>query len=80
MDLDGGWWVLMAVGMVLFWGLIVAGIVWIVREISSSRQGDQAPADPLSVLDLRLAKGEISPEEYRERRAILGGGDRGEST
>ena len=65
----------MAVGMVLFWALIVLGIVWIVREL----RGHQRPAregaeEPLAILDRRLADGTISVEEYRERRAILGGG------
>lgn len=77
MDWDGGWWILMALGMVLFWGLVIAGIVWLVREVGSHRDSATHP-DPLAVLDHRLADGSITPEEYRERRAILTGKDPGE--
>lgn len=76
MDWDGGWSVLMVIGMVLFWGLIIAGVVWVVREISRGPRAahDAAPdSDPLKTLDRRLAEGTISPDDYRERRAILSG-------
>ncbi len=71
MDWDGGWWVLMAIGMVLFWGLVIAGIVWLVRELSG--RGGRLGGEPgaLELLDRRLADGTISPEDYHERRAIL---------
>jgi putative membrane protein len=73
MDWDGGWWIVMALGMVIFWGLVIAGIVWLVRELSDPRRqaGEQRESDPLALLDLRLAEGSITPDEYRERRAIL---------
>lgn len=77
MDGDGGWWVLMALGMILFWGLVITGIVWLVRELGSHRHSAAAP-NPLAVLDHRLADGTITPEEYRQRRAILTGKEPGE--
>jgi putative membrane protein len=76
MDWDGGWWVLMALGMIVFWGLVIFGIVWLVRELAGHRghhghgPGPRAD-DPLAILDRRLADGSIAPEEYRERRAAL---------
>ena len=73
MDWDGGWGVVMLIGMVLFWALLIVGIVWLVRELGSSRASHSKPDDdPLRVLDRRLAEGAISPEDYRERRTILG--------
>jgi putative membrane protein len=71
--MDGGWWVVMAIGMVLFWGLLVLGAIWLVRELSGrdSRSGREPEA--LELLDRRLADGTISPEDYHERRAILTG-------
>jgi putative membrane protein len=77
MDLDGGWWIVMGLGMVLFWGLIIVGIVWLVRELGGTSRGSHRAPDPLATLDHRLAAGEISPEEYRERREILSGTGRG---
>lgn len=81
MDWDGGWWILMAIGMVLFWGLVIFGIVWVVRELGSRHEhhGRPGPSDPLAILDRRLAEGAISAEEYRERRAILSGAPPGDS-
>ena len=74
MNMDGGWWLVMMIGMLLFWALVLVGIVWVVRELSGSRprQGGDQP-DALAVLDRRLAEGAISPEDYHERRAILTG-------
>jgi len=72
MDWDGGWGALMVVGMVLFWALVIFGIVWLLREIASAKTSDaKLDDDPLRMLDRRLADGAISPDDYRERRAIL---------
>lgn len=68
--MDGGWWVVMALGMVFFWGLVILGAVWLVRELAGRRGRGREPG-PLELLDRRLAEGAISPEDYRERRAIL---------
>ena len=67
-----GWWILMAFLMVVFWGLVILGIVWAVRSLGwGNHQGRGASA--IEMLDHRLASGEISPEEYRQRRETLGG-------
>jgi putative membrane protein len=72
MDWDGGWSVVMVVGMVLFWALVIVGIIWLLRELRSSTASRSKPDDdPLRILDRRLADGLISPDDYRERRAIL---------
>ena len=82
MGWDGGWWILMAIGIVLFWGLVIFGIVWVVRELGSRREHhghSDGRGDPLAILDRRLAEGTVSAEEYRERRAILSGTHPGDS-
>jgi putative membrane protein len=75
MDWDGGWWIVMVLGMALFWGLVIAGIVLIVRELGRRGQGERTGPgrDALATLDHRFAAGEISTEEYRDRRAVLRG-------
>jgi putative membrane protein len=86
-DWDGGWgvgnWLLMGFGMLLFWALVVAGIVWLVRYTAAERRTSGAggvrldkPAGPPAptardILDERYARGEISDEEYRTRRDTL---------
>jgi len=69
-DWGAGWWILMAALMVAFWALVIVGIVWLVRSLGDSTHGPRG-ATALQVLDHRLASGEITPEEYRERRATL---------
>lgn len=79
MGLDGGWWIVMVVVMILFWGLVLVGIAWLVRELGGSREQShrsmppaaEPGAEALRILDTRLAAGEISTSEYRERRAAL---------
>ena len=75
MDLDGGWWIVMGVGMIVFWALVILGVVWLVREFAHPREErpTTTESDALAILDRRFAAGEISPEEYRERRAVLRG-------
>ena len=79
MDWDGGWWIVMAIGMVLFWALVIVGIVWLVRSLShhDGPSGYLRPPgdDPLAILDRRLADGSIELEEYeRRKRALTGAG------
>lgn len=36
--MDGGAWILMGIGMILLWGLVIVGIVWLVRTLSGSHR------------------------------------------
>jgi putative membrane protein len=71
-DFGSGWWVVMLVGMLIFWGLVIAGGVWLVRELMHGR-ATSGPDTPLALLDRRFATGELSADEYRERKAVLTG-------
>lgn len=58
--------------MVGFWGLVIVLIVWAVRSAATPKaqiQGDGGNA--LGILDERLARGDIDPDEYRQRRTVL---------
>lgn len=75
-DHMSGWgYALMGIGTVLFWGLVIAGIVVLVRYLGrAGQQGDAGRADrPTAeqVLAERFARGEIDDEEYRRRLATL---------
>jgi putative membrane protein len=68
-DVGLGWGLVMILGMLVFWGLVIAGVVWLARSASSSR--DDREDSPRDILDRGLAQGTISPEEYERRRALL---------
>lgn len=69
----GGWgmWVLMLAGIIGFWVLVVYVVRALTRERGVSAQGSESA---LSVLDRRLAAGEIDTEEYQRIRRVLTGG------
>ena len=65
-DLGAGGWILMMIGMLIFWGAIIALVVWLVRGGLTNRIDT-----PEEILRRRLADGSISVEEYEQRRAAL---------
>jgi putative membrane protein len=59
------------VGIVLV-GLLLAGLVWLVRTLTRQDRppGGHSPAS-LAELDLRYARGEIDRDQYLRQRADL---------
>jgi putative membrane protein len=72
-DWGGGWWVVMMLAMFLFWGLVIAAIVWLVRAGRHGASSGGAGKGAQELLDERLAAGDLSIEEYERRRAALAG-------
>lgn len=72
---DGNWgWGHMAVGglmMVLFWALVIALAVLLVRALSSERRSPPAERPALAILEERFARGEIDRAEFEERRRLI---------
>jgi putative membrane protein len=65
----GGWWILPGP---LFWVLLIVGIAWLLRSRSAgSPSTDDGPETGIDVLERRFAEGELTLEEYRERRSVL---------
>ena len=65
-----GWGFMGIVSMLLFWGLLIAGAVWLVRSIfPGSGKVDGSNEDralsPREILDQRYARGEITREQYK---------------
>lgn len=70
-------WLVGFFGMAVFWGVVIWGIWYLFAGLSRGSQ-HQPPAGPPAkqILDERLVRGEISPEEYRRLRdMITGSGD-----
>lgn len=55
--------------MVTWWVLVVAGIVWLVRSVAGQ---PDSRGSARRLLDERFAAGELSVEEYQQRRRTLG--------
>jgi len=75
-DHMSGWgYALMTVTMVIFWGLLIVGIVALVRYLSRGGQPTGAPPaqrpTPDQVLAERFARGEIDEDEYGRRLDAL---------
>jgi putative membrane protein len=67
-----GWIWLMPVFWLVFLGLIVWAIVAAVRRSGESKRSDSSQADSaLEMLKRRYARGEISKEEYEEKKKDL---------
>ena len=66
-DHGGGWWIPFA----LLWAALIGTVIWlVVRTIRNrGRTGMERARESLAERD---ARGEISGEEYRERRDELG--------
>lgn len=69
-----GMWGLWGVGMMLFmlvfWGLVVAGVVIAIRWLVQQGRGSRSDA-ALEILRERYARGEIDQEEFLARKRDL---------
>jgi putative membrane protein len=75
-DWGWGWWVFGAAWMVIFWGGIVALVVWAVTRVTGDREKgrDQQRLEGRSPLDIakeRYARGEITREQFEQLRHDL---------
>jgi len=74
-DVGWGWMALMMAVMVLFWGAVIFGIVWLIRGVTRSGPTPYetlvSKESPVEILERRFAEGAITPEDYRARREVL---------
>lgn len=79
-DFGWGWMLLMMIPMLLFWGAIIFGVVWLIRSSTWGRttEGNRLvdKESPVEILERRFAEGAITLEDYQARREVLvnGGG------
>lgn len=72
-DVGAGWMIVMMIFMVLFWALVILGIVWLVRGFSVGGWSRERKETPSEILERRFAEGAISVEDYTQRKDVLAG-------
>lgn len=63
----GGWWfVVMPLGMLVFWGVVA----WVIVMLARTNKRDRSPRpsdDAQHILEARYARGDIDTDEYHHR-------------
>ncbi|GAB4535834.1 MAG: hypothetical protein Fur0020_03430 [Thermodesulfovibrionia bacterium] len=57
--------------MILFWVLVIVGIVYLVKLIVGGTKTEERREDAIEILKKRYARGEISKEEFEEKKKDL---------
>ena len=59
--------------MILFWGIVIVGIVAMARWVSEGRSGKTEPRErtAMEILKERYARGEIESEEFKKKSRDL---------
>jgi len=76
-DMSGWGYAGMVIGMVLFWALIIVGIIALIRYTAGATQPRAIPQypppgeSPEQLLAVRFVRGEIEETEYQQRLAVL---------
>jgi len=72
--IGGGNWLAMILMMIIFWGLIVAAVVFVVRHFSHPHHAGSPVSDSaIETLKMRFAKGEMDEDEFQRRLKLLKG-------
>ncbi len=56
---------------IIFWALVILGIVYIFKMISERSRGTEKGETALDILKKRYAKGEITREEFEKTKSDL---------
>lgn len=59
------------VWMLLFWALVVAAVFFLVRALASGGSRPNERDRALEILEERFARGELTREEFEEKRQVL---------
>ena len=67
---DGGWGIVWGLAMAAFWIVVIAVIVLMLRAVARRPNG-VGGRSALKLLEERYARGEVTREEFLDRRAVL---------
>jgi len=66
-----GWWGMGWIFMIIFWGLIVVGLILLIRYLIRISKEGKAEESALDILKKRYARGEIDKEEFEQKKKDL---------
>ncbi len=72
----GGGWLAMIVMMILFWGFLIAAVIFIIRHFNQPHHITHTPVasdTAVETLKMRFAKGEMDEDEFLRRLRLLKG-------
>jgi putative membrane protein len=70
---DGTDWIWMTFMMIAFWGGLAAVVVFAIKGFGDTRRGSETQTqDARTVLETRFVKGDISEQEFEDRKKTLG--------
>ncbi len=70
-DMGWGMWMVMGVGTIMFWAVVVLLVRNLLPGRNPIRDTVAARPEPLTLLKEGLARGEVTPEEYEQRRRLI---------
>ncbi len=59
--------------MVLFWAFVILGIAYMLKQLLSSGSSGESGETALDILKKRYAAGEITKDEYGEKKIAISG-------
>ena len=68
---DGGWHVVLMIGLIGLLVLLIALAVMAIQHFRNTKTKPGTSSEPIAILKTRLARGEISEEDYTSRLALL---------
>jgi putative membrane protein len=57
--------------MIIFWGLVVAGLIFLIRWLVGMTKTTRLEESALDILKKRYARGEIDKEEFEQKKKDL---------
>jgi putative membrane protein len=67
----GVWGIGMMLMMLIFWGLVIVGVVLAIRWLASQGRESRPTDAALDILRQRYARGDISKEEFEAKKRDL---------
>jgi putative membrane protein len=67
----GAWGIVMMLMMLVFWGVVIVGIVLVIRWLRNQSKETRSTDAALDMLRQRYARGDISKEEFEAKKQDL---------